>query len=208
MSDSLCASDSAIFSEMMSHPALFTHPHPKKLVIISEADNNILPEVLKHANVRDIALVTPGNPSLSLDQHNVTLYSIESNWINDIAPNSIDIVINASSNITLLPKFHRILHEEGILIQQSASPLQLVILKSLIDQLRTAGFYNPQILNFPQPSFSSGWRSALMVAKSGNFRRIREKIVFNKTFKTYYYNLDTHKASLVLPEFMREEQII
>jgi spermidine synthase len=40
--------DNFIYHEMLSHPALFTHPDPKRVLIIGGGDCGTLHEVLKH----------------------------------------------------------------------------------------------------------------------------------------------------------------
>jgi spermidine synthase len=199
-----------IFHEMMSQPALFTHPHPKKIIIMGDEGSSILGEVLKHEHLIEIIFLAKKDFSVNNRNAKIKFYSVNStDWIEQITPHSIDIIINASlpSN-ELLKNFFSLLHTEGILIQQSTSPFEMTAVKALADQLRLAKFNDQSIFHFPQPNFSSGWRSAIMATKQTGFKRIREKAIFAKPFKTYYYNLDTHKASLVLPEFMREEWVV
>ena len=195
---------------MMTHPVLFTHPHPNKVMIFGDEENSILPEVVKHEPITAIILINKNNSSINAANPKVTFYSSHStDWIKKIASHSIDVIIHAAPPVPeLLKTFFMLLHVDGILIQQSTSPFEITAVKSLADQLQFAGFNNQQILTFPQPGFSSGWRSIIMASKQGIFKRVREKAVYTRPFNTYYYNLDTHKASLALPEFMREEWTI
>jgi spermidine synthase len=198
-----------IFHEMMSHPALFTHPHPKKIAIIGDETNCILAEVLKHPDLTEIIFISKKN-SANQTNPKIKFYCEDSaEWIKKIAPHSIDIIIHAAAPVNeLLQTFFALLHTDGILIQQSSSLFESAGIKSLSDQLRNIGFNDQRIMHFPQPGFSFGWRSIVMACKKAGFKRIQEKAIFTRPFKTYYYNLDTHKASLVLPEFMREEWAI
>src|SRR3989304_9354068 len=43
--------DNFIYHEMMSHPALFTHPNPRRVLIIGGGDCGTLHQVLKHGAV-------------------------------------------------------------------------------------------------------------------------------------------------------------
>src|SRR3989344_5991910 len=43
--------DNFVYHEMMSHPALFTNPDPKRVLVIGGGDCGTLHEVLKHASV-------------------------------------------------------------------------------------------------------------------------------------------------------------
>ncbi|MGI9320949.1 MAG: polyamine aminopropyltransferase, partial [Thiogranum sp.] len=50
----LTSLDNFLYHEMMSHPALFTHPDPKRVVIIGGGDCGTLREVLKHPGVEQV----------------------------------------------------------------------------------------------------------------------------------------------------------
>lgn len=185
-----------IFPEMMSHPVLFTHPNPKKIAIFGDNDNRIVQEVLKHGNVYEIYHQNKLKP---VQDTRIILSAAE-----NIDKNTLDVIINATeATDSMLHNCFQLLHKDGILIQQSESPFDLQQLKTLREQLQNTGFKDLQILCFPQPDFNTGWRTAFMALKHGIFKRVREKIVFNKPFKTQYYNFDIHKAATVLPEFMR-----
>jgi spermidine synthase len=180
-----------IFREMMSHPALFTHPHPKTIAILGDEEGDILQEVQKHLHVRVI--------------HHKRLVAEQQEWITKSPPSSTDIVIQTLSTPSIhFKKIYECLHTDGILLQSGASPFELGELKNLCDALQSVGFHDLQLLHFPQPENPYGWLTAVMALKQGSFNRIREKNIFNKPFKTHYYNFDIHKAATVLPEFMRE----
>src|SRR5262249_31307176 len=49
----LSENDSFFYHEMLTHPAIFTHPQPKKVIIIGNGFG-ILQEVLKHTNISKI----------------------------------------------------------------------------------------------------------------------------------------------------------
>jgi len=177
-----------IFREMMSHPVLFTHRDPKKIAIFGDKENQILYEVLKHPNILEIYHAFPK------EKNSRILNQLTKEW---------DIVIDPDDpNDNHLQKYYALLSEEGILIQKSPPPFELNALQSLCHHLKHIGFREMQLVHFPQPS---GWGSAIMVTKKGVLKRPREKKIFNKPFKTLYYNFDTHQASLVLPEFMKED---
>lgn len=189
---SLPEQDNVIFHEMMTHPALFTHPCPREVVIIDENTSGIHEQTLKHAGVH------------------VTHYHANQGdqWIRDIAPGSLDILIIASPhNSILLPEYFNLLNTHGILVQQAESLFHTDSIKLLHQHLITAKFRDVHTLHFPQPNFPSGWRTALMAIKQSGFKRPREKDIFNKSFRTHYYNLDTHKAALALPEFLKEVMV-
>ena len=198
-----------IYREMMTHPALFTHSYPKKIVIIGDEDQLILAEAIKHLGIKEIYHITQDNISLLPTDHQIIHYHGNYlNWAKNQPANTFDVIINVSDfNAALLPLFFSILNQDGILVQQSSSPFELHELKNHAHTVQQSGFSDLQLLSFPQPDFTSGWRSALLALKHGIFRRLREKAIFTKPFKTHYYNFDIHKAALVLPEFIREEWV-
>src|SRR5262245_30630267 len=50
----LTSRDNFLYHEMMSHVALFTHPQPKKVVIIGGGDCGTLQETLRHSSVTEV----------------------------------------------------------------------------------------------------------------------------------------------------------
>ena len=213
-------SDGFFYFEMMSHPALFTHSKPEKVAIIGNTFG-ILQEVLKHPNVIDICCVD-NNIYLKdavaqyfSHQHQqdarIKYHSLPtSQWLSQCEPNTYDVIIQIEQPDDYLEEnfknYFRILKNEGILVQPCrTSFLHPKSLKPIYQNIQHAGFSDWQILNFPQPSYPSGWRTAMMATKRPTFNHVREKAIFNRPFTTRYYNFDVHKAALVMPEFMRKE---
>jgi len=214
--------DGFFYHEMMAHPALFTHPHPQSIAIIGNC-HGILLEVLKHSCVTQVHCIND-NTQLeeAVSQYFPSLVQAKSDprvqyhfidpqtWAKACIAETIDIVILGQHSDTCLREhyqyFYSALREDGILVQPCQSSfLHLHTLKPLFQNIQLAGFHDWQTLNFPQPSYPTGWRTTMMAMKRPTINRIREKDVFNRNFSTRYYNFDTHKAALALPEFMREE---
>lgn len=179
--------DHIIYQEMMSHAIIFSHPQPKNIAIIGDEHQEILQEVAKH-------------PDITCTHHT------SKNSITHVQPESLDIlIISEPASPDYFENFFKILNSEGILIQKATSPFEIAELKSLQQHFIRCKFTDIHFLSFPQPQFPSGWITAIIAKKNDRFRRIRERDIFNKPFSTQYYNFDIHKASLVLPEFMRKE---
>jgi spermidine synthase len=53
----LSEKDEFVYHEMISHTALFTHPNPKKVLIIGGGDGGTAREVLKHTSVEQVDMV-------------------------------------------------------------------------------------------------------------------------------------------------------
>ncbi len=219
--------DNFFYHEMMSHPALYTHPNPKRVWIIGGGDCGTLREVLKHPSVEQAVQIDIDErvtrlseiyfPELceSNDDPRAELKFIDGiKWVKDAEPNSVDIIIIDSTDPVgpaeglFGAAFYRdcvaCLSDNGILVQQSESALlHLNLIKEMRDAMKGAGLSYQQTLFFPQCIYPSGWWSATMASKAA-FPAFREQDCLNKPFDTIYYNADIHKASLAQPEFFKK----
>ena len=220
--------DNFLYHEMMSHPALFTHPDPKRVAIIGGGDCGTLREVLRHPGVErctqiDIDEVVTKAALLHFpelceanDDPRAELLFIDGiQWMKDAQPGSLDLIIVDSTDpigpgeVLFTPEFfgacHRALARDGLIVQQSESPLaHLELIQRMYRSFREAGFSDVQTLFFPQPIYPTGWWSASMARKEGSFDGFREADAQTKPFDTRYYNADIHRAALAQPEFFRK----
>jgi len=221
--------DNFLYHEMMSHPALFCHPAPERVVIIGGGDCGTLKEVLKHTDVKhawqiDIdELVTRMSekyfPTLcesNSDKRATLMFDDGIQWIKDQADNSLDIIIVDSTDpvgpakglfsIDFYKDCCRALKPNGILVQQTESPLLHTnsIIKQAHKEMRQSGFTQIKTLPFPQPVYPTGWWSCTMASQQTNLNTFRENDVRDRGFETLYYNNGIHKGSLEMPEFMRK----
>ncbi|MBA3581309.1 MAG: polyamine aminopropyltransferase [Gammaproteobacteria bacterium] len=222
--------DNFLYHEMMSHPALFSHPHPKNVVIIGGGDCGTLREVLKHdcvenawqieideAVTRAAEKFFPELCEANNDPRAHLQFEDGIAWINNAAPGSIDLIIVDSTDpvgpaegLFQEPFYracHKALGEHGLLIQQSESPLLHAqrVTWAMHDITRAAGFVDTKTLFFPQPIYPSGWWSATIAAKQTiNFKR--REAAEKKNFETVYYNAEIHTAAFAQPEFFKKRQ--
>jgi len=215
--------DNFIYHEMMSHTALFTHPNPRTVVIIGGGDCGTLREVLKHPTVEHAIQIEIDErvtrvseqyfPILCESNHDPRaqlLFEDGIKWMAAAADHSCDVIIIDSTdpigpaeglfNEKFYRECRRVLAANGILIQQSESPLlHLPLLKSIHTAMRNAGFAATRTLHFPQCIYPSGWWSATLASRE-NITQFRT----NSTFDTRYYNAQIHTASFALPTFVTE----
>lgn len=218
--------DNFLYHEMMTHPVLYTHPNPKSVWIIGGGDCGSLREVLKHPEVesavqieideRVTRLAEQYFPELceSNDDPRAQLLFIDGiQWVKDAAEASVDVIIVDSTdpvgpaeglfNEAFYRECLRCLRPDGILVQQSESPLfHMPLIESMHKTMRAAGFSNTRTLFFPQFIYPSGWWSATLAGK-GDLTRFREDATRAKPFATRYYNADIHRAAFAAPEFFR-----
>jgi spermidine synthase len=219
--------DNFIYHEMLSHPVLFTHPNPRQVVIIGGGDCGTLHEVLKHPNIEQVLQIEIDERVTRLsEQYFPTLCQTNNDpraeirfedgikWMANAQNNTVDVIIVDSTDplgpgeglftADFYRNCRRVLTPEGLLVQQSESPLlHLKLLQSMHQAMREAGFEKTRSLQFPQCVYPSGWWTATLAGR-GDLTVFREKEAGNKSFETRYYNADIQKASLVLPNFLAD----
>lgn len=218
-----------LYHEMMTHPALFTHPEPKNVVIIGGGDCGTLREVLRHPSVEKATQIDIDKVVTDMAQQYFPELC-ESNddpradiqfddgikYMADAKDDSIDIIIVDSTdpvgpgeglfNHAFYANCLRALKADGIFVQQSESPLiHLSLINEMRDAMTDVGFTDLQHVNFPQMIYPSGWWSATLAKKSGQFGDFREQAAedASEQWQLEYYNKDMHKAALALPNFLK-----
>lgn len=199
--------DSFFFHEMMAHPVLFTHPKPQKIAIIDNQEG-VLDEVLKHESIVDVCCINNHPQQTNQQDKRVRYQSLDSlQWLAHEA-DAFDVIIQSETTDNFLEQdfanYFRALKADGLFIQAyPISLLQINELKPVYENIEHAGFADWQLLLFPQPSYPTGCRVAVMASKSMLIKPIREKNIFNRSFETRYYNFDMHRAALAVPEFAK-----
>ena len=220
--------DNFLYHEMMAHPAIFSHPNPKKVVIIGGGDCGTLKEVLKHPEIvaawqieideRVTRLAESYFPELCTSNHDPRAhfhFGDGIQWIKEQPENSIDLIIVDSTDpvgpaaglftTDFFDACLKALSHEGILVQQSESPLlhSATIIKSLHTNMKKVGFRSIVTLPFPQPVYPTGWWSCTMASKDSDCQQFRSADSQNKQFQCEYYNHAIHLGALAQPEFLR-----
>jgi len=223
----LTARDNFLYHEMIAHPVLFTHPNPQQVVIIGGGDCGSLHEVLKHASVERVIQCDIDEQVTRLSERYFPELCQSNNdpraelhfadgiaWMAACAPASVDVIMIDSTdpvgpaeglfNADFYRQCFRALKADGLLVQQSESPLvQLELIQAMRAEMTQAGFACFQTLPFPQPCYPSGWWSVTIAAKTPavdfNFRH---ESAASKAFTTRYYTDEIHRAAQAMPPFM------
>jgi spermidine synthase len=223
--------DNFIYHEMMAHPVLYSHPCPKRVLIIGGGDCGTLREVLKHPEVqtawqveideRVTRLAERYFPELCASNSDTRAhfhFADGIKWVQRCEPASTDIIIIDSTDPVgpaqglfsqaFYLDCHKALAPCGLIMQQSESPLVHAesIIRPMMTALRGAGFQDTALHHFPQCSYPTGWWSATMACKDAPIDFRRAAASERKQFSTQYYNAAIHRASTAMPEFLRKLQ--
>lgn len=220
----LTTRDNFLYHEMMTHPALLTHPDPKRVLIIGGGDCGTLHEVLKHPGVELVVQAELDErvtrvseqyfPELCESNHDPRAqlqFADGIKWVEDAESGSYDVIIIDSTDPIgqaarlFSAEFYgdclKALSDQGILIAQSESPLlHADIIKSMRQNMNEAGFGELATLCFPQPVYPSGWWSSTMALKSGSTTEFRH--IDSAPLNCKYYSPSLHQGLLQLPPFL------
>lgn len=218
--------DNFVYHEMMSHPALYTHPDPKRVLVIGGGDCGTLREVLKHPGVTHAEQVELDERVTRVAERFFSELTASNRdprarlqfadgiaWVAQAASASYDVIIVDSTDpvgpaaglfsVEFYRNCARALTANGVLVGQSESPLfHPDLIRSMQRAMREAGFAESGTLYFPQCTYPSGWWSATLACKAGSIARFRE-VGDAQLVPTRYYHSALHRAALVPPRFLR-----
>ncbi len=217
--------DNYLYHEMMSHPALFTHPAPKRVLIIGGGDCGTLREVLRHAEVEEATQVELDErvtrvaerffPELCEKNHDPRAHFHFTDgiaWIQEAPAGRYDVIIVDSTDpvgpaaglfaTDFYAACHQALAEQGVLIAQSESPLlHADLIRQCQSRMTEAGFAAVNSVYFPQFCYPSGWWSGTLGRKGLGMDAFRSEDA--KAFTgTHYYHAGMQQAAQVAPAFL------
>lgn len=217
--------DEFFYHEMLSHVSLFTHPNPKKVLVIGGGDGGTLREVIKHSEVQDAHLceidemVTKKSMEYFdfwdnvKDDPRVKLFFEDGFNFLERSENTYDIILVDSTDpigeaeklfdISFYKLCYNALNDNGILVVQSESPHYNVdVIQSTIKKYKSL-FAITNLYTVPIPTYPSGYWSFLLGSK--NFDPLTNYRVGNyKAMNLKYYNNEIHKACFALSNYLKE----
>ncbi|WP_281951799.1 polyamine aminopropyltransferase [Nitrosophilus kaiyonis] len=222
----LCEKDEFIYHEMMVHVAICTHKDPKNVLIIGGGDGGVAKEVLRHKDIKvdmveiDEEVVNISkkyfpnigdwdNPRLNL----IIADGIE--FVRDAKDKSYDIVLVDSTdpegpakglfNKTFYAHVNRILKDDGLVVAQGESwwidmPLHKEIMKVIGEFFKIVMPYRFEMYMYPGCNWNFIMGSKFYHPTADMILQRADLIDGLK-----YYNSDIHKASFVLPNYVKKE---
>ena len=221
--------DEFIYHEMMTHAPLFSHPNPKRVLVIGGGDGGIVREVLKHP-VEEVYLVEIDEQVITLSKKYLgaickgvfrdsrTRVRVEdgAKFIME-QTNPFDIVIIDSTDPIgpakalfskkIYQTIKRILNPQGILVRQTGSTVFQP--NEWVENYRQLKGFFSQVHPFviTVPTYIGGLFS--LVFASNRINPFALDLAMLKArygelqLKTRYYNPEIHQSCFWLPEYMK-----
>lgn len=216
--------DEFVYHEMVAHPALFTHPNPKRVLVVGGGDGGVIREVIKHPEVEQAVLVEIDgkvieyskkylpeiageldNPRVDVQVADGYMHIIESE-------NQYDVIMVDSTEPVgpAAPLFERgfyqgiyeALKDDGIFVAQTDNPWFKADLIQKVNKDVKEIFPIVRVYGANIPTYPSGLWTFTMGSKVYDPLQVDETNI--PELDTKYYTPRLHKAAFVLPKFVED----
>ncbi len=224
--------DEAHYHEMITHPAVLAHGDVKNVLVIGGGDGGTIRELVKHESIDKVDMVEiDGNVIEASKLHLPTLSTAFDHpkvnvvvgdgiaFVKDAEPHSYDLIIVDGSDpvgpaeglfsADFYKACKRAMQNNGLLVTQGESPHFNSHVFVELNQCLKSVFSREQVrtMLFHIPTYPSGMWSFQIAAK-GNINpaipRVELSAVFDSMQDLKYYSTAMHKASFVLPGYVKE----
>ncbi|MGM8214940.1 polyamine aminopropyltransferase [Bacillaceae bacterium W0354] len=216
--------DEFVYHEMVAHVPLFTHPNPKKVLVVGGGDGGVIREVLKHPSVEKATLVEIDErviesskqflPSIAgaLDDPRVEVIIGDGFMKIAESENEYDVIMVDSTEpvgpaVNLFTKgfyagIAKALKTDGIFVAQTDNPwfkadLIQQVYKDVKEIFPITRLYTANI-----PTYPSGLWTFTIGSKIHDPLKVKEERFGD--IETKYYTKELHQASFVLPKFVKD----
>ncbi|MGP0587839.1 polyamine aminopropyltransferase [Paenibacillus timonensis] len=216
--------DEFVYHEMVAHPALFTHPNPKRVLVVGGGDGGVIREVIKHPEVEQAVLVEIDgkvieyskkylpeiageldNPRVDVQVADGYMHIIESKDQYDV------IMVDSTEPVgPAAPLFERgfyqgiyeALKDDGIFVAQTDNPWFKADLIQKVNKDVKEIFPIVRVYGANIPTYPSGLWTFTMGSKVHDPLQVNETKI--PELDTKYYTPRIHKAAFVLPKFVED----
>ncbi len=225
----LTEKDEFVYHEMISHIAMYTHPHPKKVLIIGGGDGGTLREVTKHKSVECATLVEIDEMVINASKQyfpklaagfsadNARVLTEDGIRFVQTTKEKFDVIVIDSTDPIGAAEglFHKdfyrscmdILTDEGILVAQSESPFIPTYAQVIRDVQRDLAALFPitKLYLAAIPTYPSGlWSFSIASKKHDPENEFDIERIDEDNLELSYYNAEIHRACFALPNFVRK----
>lgn len=216
--------DEFVYHEMVAHIPLFTHPNPKKVLVVGGGDGGVIREVLKHPSVVKAILVEIDGkvieyskkylPNIAGELENARVeVQVDDGFMHiHNHKNEYDVIMVDSTEpvgpaAKLFEKgfyqgIYEALTQEGIFVAQSDNPwFHADLIKSVFADVKDI-FPITRLYTANIPTYPSGlWTFTL---GSKKYDPLQVETAQIPEIDTKYYTPELHRAAFALPKFVRD----
>lgn len=216
--------DEFVYHEMVAHVPLFTHPHPQKVLVVGGGDGGVVREILKHPSVETITLVDIDSkvieyakqylPSIAGELDNERVEVKVGDGFMHIAQskNAYDVIMVDSTEpvgpaVNLFTKgfyagISEALKDDGIFVAQTDNPWFKAELIREVQRDVKEIFPITNLYHANVPTYPSGMWTFTIGSKKYDPLQVSDDRFHE--IETIYYTKELHKASFVLPKFVKD----
>lgn len=216
--------DEFSYQEMMAHIPLYSHPNPKKVLVIGGGDGGVLREIARHPGVEEIVICELDKDVIDVskkylpfmakgfDDPRVKVNIMDGAKFMEENQSSFDVIITDSSDpvgpacVLFETPFYKAMHgslrDGGIICTQGECVwLHVDLIQPLVKAI-TPLFTTVEYAYCTIPSYPSGQIGFIIASKGGTGCKVPTRSPEESVQKELrYYSPDIHKASFVLPAF-------
>lgn len=216
--------DEFVYHEMVTHPALVTHPNPKQVLVVGGGDGGAIREVLKHPEVEravlvdiDVKVIEHSRkylPEISgaLDHPKVEVVVGDGYMHIHNHKNTYDVIMVDSTEpvgpaVELFTRgfyqgIYDALKDDGIFVAQTDNPwFKADLIRNVTRDVREI-FPIVRVYVANVPTYPSGMWTFTMGSKTYDPLDVKESDI--PELDTKYYSPRLHKAAFVLPKFVED----
>jgi spermidine synthase len=216
--------DEFVYHEMAVHPILFTHPNPKRVLVVGGGDGGVIREIMKHPKVEKADLVDIDRkvieyskkylPQISCEMENPRVeVFVEDGFMHIInSKNRYDVIIVDSTEPVgpAAALFERgfyqgifeALKKDGIFVAQTDNPWFKADLIQKVNRDVKGIFPITRIYGCNIPTYPSGLWTFTVGSKLYDPLEVEETDI--PLISTKYYSPRLHKAAFILPRFVED----
>lgn len=216
--------DEFVYHEMVAHPALFTHPNPKHVLVVGGGDGGVIREIMKHPSVEKAVLVEIDGkvieyskkylPNIAGELDNPRVEVIVNDGYMHIlnSKNKYDVIMVDSTEPVgpAAPLFERgfyqgiyeALKEDGLFVAQTDNPWFKADLIQQVNRDVKEIFPIVRVYGANIPTYPSGLWTFTMGSKVHDPLQVDANSI--PEIDTKYYSPRLHHAAFVLPKFVED----
>lgn len=215
--------DEFVYHEMICHIPLFTHPNPKKVLVVGGGDGGAIREILKHPSVEKAVLCEIDKcvieecktylPEISCELDNPRCQVFVGDGIKYVHEhkNEFDVIIVDSTDPfgaaeglfggSFYKEIFDCLTDDGIFIAQTETPFYLPeVVKKVFNDAREV-FPITKLFMAAIPTYPGGYWSFTIGSKKYDPENPNVDKIFD--LNTKYYNAKLHKSCFTLPNYIK-----